>query len=90
MVIREFVDEHNRKALDWLQEDYAHLGKQLRRRRGGHRAAHRAGDGLPGGRALVGRRHRRHPLRALRGAGRAARTSSRSSTTARSSTRSSG
>ena len=32
MVIREFVDEHNRKALDWLHEDYAHLGKQLRRR----------------------------------------------------------
>jgi L-rhamnose isomerase/sugar isomerase len=31
MAIREFVDEHNRRALDWLQEDYAHLGKKLRR-----------------------------------------------------------
>jgi L-rhamnose isomerase / sugar isomerase len=31
MVIREFVDEHNRKAFDWLNEDYAHLGRQLRR-----------------------------------------------------------
>ena len=31
MVIREFVDEHNRKALDWLHEDYEHLGMQLRR-----------------------------------------------------------
>lgn len=28
----EFVTEHNRKALDWLDEDYEHLGKQLRRR----------------------------------------------------------
>jgi L-rhamnose isomerase/sugar isomerase len=33
MVIREFVDEHNRKALEWLHQDYDHLGKQLRRRR---------------------------------------------------------
>jgi L-rhamnose isomerase/sugar isomerase len=32
MVIREFVDEHNRRALDWLHQDYDHLGKQLRRR----------------------------------------------------------
>jgi L-rhamnose isomerase/sugar isomerase len=32
MVIREFVDEHNRKALEWLHQDYDHLGKQLRRR----------------------------------------------------------
>jgi L-rhamnose isomerase/sugar isomerase len=31
MVIREFVDEHNRKALDWLHEDYEHLGMKLRR-----------------------------------------------------------
>jgi L-rhamnose isomerase/sugar isomerase len=32
MVIREFVDEHNRKALEWLHQDYEHLGRQLRRR----------------------------------------------------------
>ena len=32
MVIREFVDEHNRKALEFLHQDYEHLGKQLRRR----------------------------------------------------------
>jgi len=32
MVIREFVNDHNRKALDWLHHDYEHLGKQLRRR----------------------------------------------------------
>jgi L-rhamnose isomerase/sugar isomerase len=32
MVIREFVDEHNRKALEWLRQDYDHVGKQLRRR----------------------------------------------------------
>jgi len=32
MVIREFVDEYNRKALEWLHQDYEHLGKQLRRR----------------------------------------------------------
>ncbi len=32
MVIREFVAEHNRKALEWLHQDYEHLGKQLRRR----------------------------------------------------------
>jgi L-rhamnose isomerase/sugar isomerase len=32
MVIREFVNEHNRKALDWLHQDYEHLGKQLQRR----------------------------------------------------------
>jgi L-rhamnose isomerase/sugar isomerase len=32
MAIREFVDEHNRKALEWLHQDYDHLGKQLRRR----------------------------------------------------------
>jgi L-rhamnose isomerase/sugar isomerase len=32
MVIREFVSEHNRKAVEWLHQDYEHLGKQLRRR----------------------------------------------------------
>jgi L-rhamnose isomerase/sugar isomerase len=32
MVIREFVNEHNRKALEWLRQDYEHLGRQLRRR----------------------------------------------------------
>ncbi len=32
MVIREFVNEHNRKALEWLHQDYEHLEKQLRRR----------------------------------------------------------
>jgi L-rhamnose isomerase/sugar isomerase len=32
MVIREFVNEHNRKALEWLHQDYEHLGRQLRRR----------------------------------------------------------
>jgi L-rhamnose isomerase/sugar isomerase len=32
MVIREFVDEHNRQALEWLRQDYDQLGKQLRRR----------------------------------------------------------
>jgi len=32
MVIREFVSEHNRKAVEWLHQDYDHLGRQLHRR----------------------------------------------------------
>jgi L-rhamnose isomerase/sugar isomerase len=32
MVMREFVSEHNRKALEWLHQDYDHLAKQLHRR----------------------------------------------------------
>src|ERR671924_235677 len=27
-----FIAEQNRKAKDWLEEDYEHLGRQLRRR----------------------------------------------------------
>ena len=83
MVTREFVDEHNRQALDVAAtQDYDHLGKQLAAPGRRDRAAHRAGDGVPGGRALVGRRHRRHALRALRRARASRATSSRSSTTA--------
>ena len=68
-----------RRALD---EDYAHLGAPARAARRRHRGADGARGGVPRRRAVVGRRHRRHALRALPGSRRAARRCSRSSTTA--------
>jgi L-rhamnose isomerase / sugar isomerase len=89
MVIREFVDEHNRKALDWLHQDYDHLGKQLRRRGVDiERLTERAVAfrvAVPSwGVGTGGTRFARFAGPASRG------TSSRSSTTATSSTRWSG
>ena len=60
------------RPCDWLHAGLRAPRQAARAARRRHRAADRAGRGLPGGRALVGRRHRRHALRALPRARRAA------------------
>ena len=64
--------EQRAGAATALEEDYEHLGRQLARRGVDIEALVGARGGVPRRRAVVGRRHRRHALRALPRAGRAA------------------
>jgi NAD(P)-dependent dehydrogenase (short-subunit alcohol dehydrogenase family) len=68
---RAIIDAHNRAAAA-VASDYATLGEQLARSGHRHRGDHRARRRLRGGRAELGRGHRRHALRAFPGTRRAA------------------
>ena len=61
----EHIAAGNRKKFAALEDDYDHLGRQLARRGIDIDGYDRASSGLSRVGALVGRRHRRHPVRAL-------------------------
>ena len=69
----DLIAEQNRKAQAWLDEDYEHLARVLRRRSVDIEDLTARARRISGGRAVVGRWHGRHAVRALPRPRRAAR-----------------